>query len=101
MSAQLNILDVQNAELTGVLSHQVANQLEMAGLKAIEKAASGSKVWTVDFSKVTQSSSVGIAIMLSWMRSANAKKVELNWQNLPDNMREIIHFSGLAPVFKM
>jgi len=101
MSAQLNILDAQNAELEGVLSHQVANQLEMAGIQAIEKAAGGVKSWTVDFSKVTQSSSVGIAIMLSWLRSAKANKVDLSWKNLPENMQEIIQFSGLAPVFKM
>ena len=101
MSAQLNILNAQSAELAGVLSHQVANQLEVAGLEAISAAASGEKVWTVDLSKVTQSSSVGIAIMLSWLRSAKAQQVELIWQNLPENMLEIIRFSGLASVFKI
>lgn len=95
MNTQLIISNAQQAKLSGVLTHHVARDIEQQGLQALAQAKDS---WQVDLSEVGLSSSVGVAIILSWLRAATAQDKQLKVINLPANMHEIIEFSGLQAV---
>ena len=51
-------------------------------------------------SGVGRVSSVGVALILEWLRAANAQNIELKIKNLPQHMRPIIDISDLQPVIE-
>ncbi len=46
----------------------------------------------------TQGSSVTVALLLAWLRAARGDGKHLRFANVPDDLRNIIEFSGLTEV---
>ena len=80
--------------LSGVLNLQTGPQLRKEGQALIKKALAKSLV--VDCSAVTKSSSVGLSLLLCFMRDAQALNKPLSIRAMPEDMREIAQVSGLT-----
>ncbi|MBL4796248.1 MAG: STAS domain-containing protein [Oleispira sp.] len=98
MNAKLIAISPQQAQLSGRLDRLTAKELLQQGRRLIAKAGSQ---WQVDLAEVNHSSSVGIALLLDWLRYGQGKNVTLEFLNVPDKMLDVIEFSGLAEVFKL
>lgn len=79
--------------LSGVLDHRSGPPLREAGRKLIQDAAGSSLV--LDCAEVEKSSSVGLSLLLAFMRDARAAGKGLVVRGLPQDMREIAKVSGL------
>jgi len=60
--------------------------------------ASPLSIISIDLSKVTQSDSSGVALLISWVRTMRQQKKEICFVNLPQQMRAIIEVSGLQKI---
>ena len=94
--ASLSSISSQQAQLSGRLDRLVGKELVEQGRKLI---AISNQQWQVDLANVTHSSSVGIAILLDWIRYAKRKNIEIEFINIPLKMKQVIEFSGLNDVF--
>jgi len=65
--------------------------------KEILGAGNGSV--TVDLAGVTLADSAGIALLVEWQQQARAAGRGLTFANLPEQVRKIIHVSGLQQAF--
>ncbi len=54
---------------------------------------------TVDLAGVTLADSAGIALLVEWHQRARAAGRALAFANIPDQVRKIIHVSGLQQAF--
>lgn len=97
VNAQMAVINTQQASLSGRLDRLVAKRLLEEGRRLIESAG---QQWQLDLSGVTQSSSVGIALLLDWLRFAQQKNTRIEFINVPHKMRQVIEFSGLNEVLK-
>jgi phospholipid transport system transporter-binding protein len=97
-NAKLIAISPQQAQLSGRLDRLVGKELLEQGRRLIAK--SGTQ-WQVDLAEVNHSSSVGIALLLDWLRYGQRKKVTLKFLNVPHKMRQVIDFSGLTEVFNL
>ena len=98
MNAKLIATSPQQAQLSGRLDRLAGKELLEQGRRLIAK--SGSE-WQVDLSDVHHSSSVGIALLLDWLRYGQGKQVAIVFLNVPQKMRQVIEFSGLSEVFNL
>ena len=80
--------------LSGVLDYQTGPRLRKEGQALIKKALAKSLV--VDCSAVTKSSSVGLSLLLCFMRDAQAAGKAVSIRAMPEDMREIAQVSGLT-----
>lgn len=94
--ASLSSISSQQAQLSGRLDRLVGKELIEQGRKLI---AVSNKQWHVDLSGVTHSSSVGVAILLDWVRYGKRKNIQIEFINIPLKMKQVIEFSGLNDVF--
>ncbi|MBT8766229.1 STAS domain-containing protein [Metapseudomonas boanensis] len=85
--------------LAGVLDFNTGPQLREAGGKLIG-ASTGDRV-LVDLSGVEKSSSVGLALLLAFMRDAQAAGKTLAFRGLPDDMRQIAEVSNLTELLPL
>ncbi|MDB6051352.1 MAG: anti-sigma factor antagonist [Pseudomonas sp.] len=83
--------------LSGVLDYRTGPTLRKQG-QALIKASDASAL-VLDCSEVEKSSSVGLALLLAFMRDAKAAGKVVSVQGLPDDMREIAQVSGLTELF--
>ena len=74
--AKITAVTPQQAKLSGRLDRLVGKELLTQGRRLI--AASG-KQWQVDLAEVNHSSSVGIALLLDWLRYAKRKNVKIEF----------------------
>lgn len=84
--------------LIGVLDYRSGPALREAGRSLI--AGSRSPL-TLDCSAVERSSSVGLSLLLAFMRDARAAGVELRVTGLPDDMQKIARVSGLMDILPL
>lgn len=96
--AALTATSPEQAQLSGRLDRLVGKELLEQGRKLIANAG---KQWSVDLSDVNHSSSVGIALLLDWLRYGKQKDVNIEFLNVPQKMHQVIEFSGLKEVFKL
>ncbi|MBX9913895.1 MAG: STAS domain-containing protein [Pseudomonadaceae bacterium] len=83
--------------LVGVLDYRTAPALREAGRQLIAKhPASALKL---SCAQVEKSSSVGLSLLLAFMRDAKAANKRLAVFDLPADMREIAQVSGLLEIF--
>lgn len=82
--------------LSGVLDYRSGPRLREAGRKLI---ADNAARLVLDCSAVDKSSSVGLALLLAFMRDAKAAGKQLEVRGLPQDMREIAKVSGLQELF--
>ncbi len=80
-------------QLTGVLDYRSGPQLRKQGAALIKSSDAPHLV--LDCSGVLKSSSVGLALLLAFMRDASEAGKSLSVQSLPGDMREIARVSGL------
>ncbi len=97
-NAKLIALSPQQAQLSGRLDRLTGKELLEQGRRLITKAGSN---WQVDLADVDHSSSVGIALLLDWLRYSQRKNVSLELLNVPQKMQQVIDFSGLSDVFNL
>jgi phospholipid transport system transporter-binding protein len=97
VNAELRMISASSASLSGDLLNSTAVGVIEPGKHLLSKAGSE---WTVDMSGVGRVSSVGVALILEWLRAANAQNIELKIKNLPQHMRPIIDISDLQPVIE-
>lgn len=52
----------------------------------------------IDLAAVSRSDSAGLALLIAWLRLAQAQKFEIHFDNLPEQMRQIARVSELEPL---
>ncbi|KAA0997086.1 STAS domain-containing protein [Pseudomonas sp. ANT_J12] len=80
--------------LSGVLDYRTGPDLRKQG-QALIKASKAAAV-VVDCSAVTKSSSVGLSLLLCFMRDAEAGGKAVSIRAMPEDMREIAQVSELT-----
>lgn len=80
--------------LSGVLDYRSGPGLRKQG-QALIKSSDATAV-VLDCSGVVKSSSVGLSLLLSFIRDATAAGKAVSIRALPDDMREIAEVSGLT-----
>jgi len=84
--------------LSGVLDYRSGPALREAGRALISASRAA---LTVNCSAVERSSSVGLSLLLAFMRDAKAAGIELRVSALPDDMQKIARVSGLLDVLPL
>ena len=79
--------------LSGVLDYRSGPALREAGRELI--AASPARELVLDCAAVEKSSSVGLSLLLAFMRDAKATGKNLSVRGLPQDMQGIARVSGL------
>ena len=82
--------------LSGVLDFESVLDVDMQGQQWLEDSAA--QQCNLDLSKVTYSSSAGVALLLGWLRVAQIKQKTLHIQHLPANLAALAKVGGLDDV---
>jgi phospholipid transport system transporter-binding protein len=82
--------------LSGVLDFESVLDLDTRGQQWFASAAPVQ--CELDLAAVTYSSSVGIALVLGWMRTAQRAGRTLSVKNIPADMLALARVSGLEPL---
>lgn len=85
--------------LAGTLDYLSAPALREQG--ALLFKASQAQAFVLDCSGVEKSSSVGLSLLLAFMRDASAAGKTLSVSNLPKDMREIADVCGLLEILPL
>ena len=80
--------------LSGVLDYRTGPNLRKQGQALIKSSNAAALV--IDCSAVEKSSSVGLSLLLCFMRDAQAAGKALSIRAMPDDMREIAQVSELT-----
>ena len=80
--------------ISGVLDYRSGPDLRKQGQTLIKTSTAPTLV--LDCSAVTKSSSVGLSLLLCFMRDAQAARKPVSIRALPEDMREIAQVSGLT-----
>ena len=94
--ASLSIGDNGSLMLGGVLDHRCGDFILKRWRELLKKLPLGELV--VDCSAVTRSSSVGLALLLTFMRDAHHSGRKICLRNLPDDMKKIAQVSQLLDI---
>ncbi|MCR4509276.1 lipid asymmetry maintenance protein MlaB [Pseudomonas sp. GLN_6] len=86
-------------QLVGVLDYLSAPALREQGGKLLK--ASQAAACVIDCCGVEKSSSVGVSLLLAFMRDASAHNKTLSVRNLPNDMREIASVCGLLEILPL
>jgi phospholipid transport system transporter-binding protein len=86
-------------QLAGVLDYRSGPALREQGGRLI--GASRAATCVIDCTGVEKSSSVGLSLLLAFMRDAAAAGKKLAVRGLPGDMREIASVSGLLAVLPL
>ncbi len=92
--AAVTLAGESELRLSGVLDFRTGPRLRSDGQALINKALARELV--VDCSAVTKSSSVGLSLLLCYIRDAQALHKPLSIRSMPEDMREIAQVSGLT-----
>ncbi|MGE8294375.1 MAG: STAS domain-containing protein [Pseudomonas sp.] len=90
---------VGQLQLAGVLDYSTGPKLREQGARLI--AASSAARLALDCSAVEKSSSVGLALLLAFIRDARKAGRELSISALPADMRDIAQVSGLLELLPL
>jgi phospholipid transport system transporter-binding protein len=85
--------------LAGVLDYRSGPLLREAG-KALIEASTASEL-VIDCARVEKSSSVGLSLLLSFMRDAQALRKSLKIRALPGDMRQIAEVCQLTEILPL
>lgn len=92
--AAVRLGDAGELFLSGVLDYRTVPDLRKQGKALIKTSTAPALV--LDCSAVTKSSSVGLSLLLCFMRDADAVKKPVSIRALPEDMRVIAEVSGLT-----
>lgn len=85
--------------LAGCLDYRNGKALSLAGRQLIQ--SSSAKQIMLDCAAVTRSSSVGLALILSLIRSANTANKTLLIKSLTEDLAQIAKFSGVMDLLPL
>ncbi len=85
--------------LVGVLDYRSGPALREQGRQLITVCTQAGVL--LDCAGVSKSSSVGLALLLAFMRDARGAGKQLVLRNLPEDMREIAQVSGLGDLLPL
>ncbi|BAP43524.1 STAS domain-containing protein [Pseudomonas sp. 21LCFQ02] len=83
--------------LVGVLDYSTGPQLRKQGAALIRSSSLPTLV--IDCSGVSHSSSVGLALLLGFMRDAQSAGKSVSVHSMPADMRKIAEVSGASALF--
>lgn len=86
--------------LSGLIDYRNGLTLRQAG-QALIRQQSAALPLVINCSAVEKSSSVGISLLLSFMRDAAEQKRSFQITHLPDDMRHIAEVSGLLEILPL
>lgn len=92
--AAVRMSDVDELLLSGVLDYRTGPDLRKEGQALIKSSKASSLV--IDCSAVKKSSSVGLSLLLCFMRDAQAVGKAVSIRAMPEDMREIAQVSELT-----
>jgi len=92
--AAVTLAGESELRLSGVIDYQTDPRLRAEGQALIKKALA--KALVVDCSAVEKSSSVGLSLLLCYIRDAQALNKPLSIRAMPEDLREIAQVSGLT-----
>ena len=79
-------------KISGRLTIDTASVLFKKGLQLKE----GQSNLIIDLAAVEVVYSTAVSLMLTWLRTARIKKVQLSFVNVPDNLRSLANLYGVA-----
>ena len=94
-TAEINLQN-QQLSLRGVLDYRTAPQLLTEGKALI--AASSAPQLEINCAAVSKSSSVGLALVLAFMREGLRLNKQVSVTHLPEDMQQIAEVCQLTPV---
>ncbi|MBJ7373837.1 MAG: STAS domain-containing protein [Pseudomonas sp.] len=94
IEAAVRMSDVDELVLSGVLDYRTGPDLRKEGQALIKSSKASALV--IDCSAVQKSSSVGLSLLLCFMRDAQAAGKAVSIRAMPDDMREIAQVSELT-----
>ncbi|WP_339449884.1 STAS domain-containing protein [Pseudomonas sp. EA_5y_Pfl2_R50] len=92
--AAVRMSDVDELLLSGVLDYRTGPDLRKEGRALIKSSKASTLV--IDCSAVKKSSSVGLSLLLCFMRDAQAAGKAVSIRAMPEDMREIAQVSELS-----
>lgn len=92
--AAVRMSDVDELLLSGVLDYRTGPDLRKEGQALIKSSKASSLV--IDCSAVKKSSSVGLSLLLCFMRDAQSAGKAVSIRAMPEDMREIAQVSELT-----
>ena len=85
--------------LSGELSYtSVTQALALTAGWPAQVVGKGAGILRVDLSGVQHCDSAGVALLLQWLRKARLAGREIRFQNLPEQMRSLVHFFDLEDI---
>lgn len=94
--AQVALEQAGVLRITGVLDYSTGSSLCEQGKKLIASCSHANIV--IDCEHVSKSSSVGVALVLAFIRATLASNKKYQVQNLPNDMQQIAQVCGLESV---
>lgn len=91
-------VDDQTLAVSGVVDVNNAMALKVEGEAMLKSMG---ERFVIDMADVEQSSSVGVSLMLCWMRAAREAQKELTFRNMPSKMFDVARVSGLDEVLPL
>lgn len=99
MTTRATLSTEQNTlKLSGILDYESVLAIDAQGRDWLRTSAP--QDCSVDLSMVTYSNSVGIALLLGWLRIAREHKKNLKIFPLPQNIKALAKVSGLDEILK-
>ena len=85
--------------MTGMATKTVSGMLTFDTVSALYKTAdswfAGEGEMIIDLAQVSRADSAGLALMVEWLRRAQAAGRRLRFANIPEQMQTLIRVNGL------
>lgn len=91
--SKLNILN-EGAGLFIVDGDLTFSAIDKKTVSSFAFLASGKQI-TIDFARVGNADSAGLALIIEWIKQARSKRVQLRFRNIPDQLLNLAKLSGL------
>ena len=90
----LEIIAISNAnyQIKGELSFHTINKLTLKALKFHKNTAAIS----IDLQKISKIDSAGLALLIEWIKFAQAQQTELQFTNIPSQLTALANLSYLS-----
>jgi phospholipid transport system transporter-binding protein len=83
-------------------TYQVSGELTLETARSVkedsDKRFADATAMNIDLSKVSRADSAGLALLVAWMRQANASDKAISFRHVPAQMLAIAHASGLDAI---
>jgi phospholipid transport system transporter-binding protein len=94
-TAQIQLIQDNTLALSGMLNVTTVTRLWEQSQSLLARAATP---LCIDLKAVSESDSAGVALLIAWVRDLRAQHKTLQFVHLPEQMRAIMHVSGLDTI---